>query len=111
MRTGRPKVALILTRVNSIAASTDLPEIRVLKKAFKSQASKTVGRAMRHYAGQVQRFASELSPRTFWNFAREFSSFRRQGRLGKATLISDTAPPVSSGDHAILSLPITPSEL
>jgi hypothetical protein len=21
----------------------------------------------------------ELSPRTFWNFAREFSSFRRQG--------------------------------
>ena len=23
--------------------------------------------------------SAELSPRTFWNFAREFSSFRRQG--------------------------------
>jgi hypothetical protein len=28
--------------------------------------------------------ASELSSRTFWNFAREFSSFRRQG-AGRAT--------------------------
>jgi hypothetical protein len=24
-------------------------------------------------------YRAELSPRTFWNFAREFSSFRRQG--------------------------------
>jgi hypothetical protein len=51
---------------------------------------------------------AELSPRTFWNLAREFSSFGRQGRGRlRAALISDTVLPVSSGDRAIrLSLPV-----
>jgi hypothetical protein len=45
---------------------------------------------------------AQLSPRTFWNFAREFSSFRRQrDGYGRAALISDTVLPVYSGARAI----------
>ena len=35
------------------------------------------------------------------DFAREFSSFRRQGGYGKAALIPDTVLPVYSDDRAI----------
>jgi hypothetical protein len=50
--------------------------------------------------GTVPPERAELSPRTFWNFAGEFSSFRRQG-YGRAAVISDTVLPVSSGDRAV----------
>ena len=39
------------------------------------------GRRLRLTDGDRRRLAgrAQLSPRTFWSFAREFSSFRRQG--------------------------------
>ena len=45
--------------------------------------------------------AAPLAPRTFWNFAGEFSSFRRQGATTEDALISDMVRPVYSGDCAI----------
>ena len=49
---------------------------------------------------------AELSPRTFWTFAREFSSFRRQGAAnGRATLIPDTVLPVSLVRRAVPGSP------
>jgi len=42
------------------------------------------------------------TPRTFWTFAREFSSFRRgKDGYGSATLIPDTVVPVYSCDRAV----------
>ena len=45
---------------------------------------------------------SELSPRTFWTFAREFSPFKAaRGGWWAATQIPDTILPVHSYDHAV----------
>ena len=53
--------------------------------------------------GRAKRSA-ELSPRTFWSFAGEFSSFRRQGGYGRAALISDTLLPVYGRPRDLLVL-------
>jgi hypothetical protein len=42
----------------------------------------------------VLRFLAKLSLRTFWSFAREFSSQAARGGYGRATLIPDTVLPV-----------------
>jgi hypothetical protein len=55
-------------------------------------------------AGLITRSArqnAELFAQTFCTFPREFSSFRRKGRPGRATLIPNTILPVYSGDRAI----------
>ena len=45
---------------------------------------------------------AELSPRTFWTFAREFSPFKAaRGGWWTATQIPDTILPVHSYDHAV----------
>ena len=44
---------------------------------------------------------AESSPRTFWSFAREFSSFRRQWAACESDADPDTVLPVYSGDRAI----------